>query len=147
MSFDTPLPPYNASDPHAHFLNTSCLDLLLIEIVPLAERMARHVSGVGPAGGTAAGGPGTGGIDGSGLGGPMGEDEERVRDAMFWRLDSLGYRVGMGLSERWVCLTFLLCYAFSAVPWGFYQCGFFGERTVNVHSSRRYFYTTQRECA
>lgn len=106
MSFDAPLPLYNASDPHARFLNTSCLDLLLIEIVPLAERMARHVSGVGSTkggGGTGTSGRGGMGTDGSGTaggGGLDGEDEEKVRDAMFWRLDTLGFRVGMGLSER-----------------------------------------------
>jgi hypothetical protein len=44
MSFETPLPPFNASDPHATFLNSSCLDLLLIELVPMAFRLANELS-------------------------------------------------------------------------------------------------------
>lgn len=77
MSFDTPLPPYNASDPHARFLNASCLDLLLIELVPMAERMALELSGSEE---------------------KLEEDEQK--EATFYRLDALGYRVGQGLVER-----------------------------------------------
>ena len=40
MSFETPLPPYNASDPYATFLSSSLFDLLMIEMVPLAYRLA-----------------------------------------------------------------------------------------------------------
>ncbi|ROW14940.1 hypothetical protein VPNG_03360 [Cytospora leucostoma] len=69
MSFDPVMPPYNASDPHATFLSSSCLDFLLIEIVPMAYR--RRVL-----------------------------DEEEERDAVFYRLETLGYRVGQGLVER-----------------------------------------------
>src|SRR5437660_384518 len=43
MSFDSPLPPYNASDPSATFLNSSCLDLLMIELVPMAYRVVNEV--------------------------------------------------------------------------------------------------------
>ncbi|EEQ32443.1 BET3 family protein [Microsporum canis CBS 113480] len=43
MSFDTPTPPFSASDPHARFLNASCLDLLLIELVPMAERIVQDL--------------------------------------------------------------------------------------------------------
>ena len=39
MSFDSPLPPYNSSDPGASFISTSALDFLLIELVPLAYRI------------------------------------------------------------------------------------------------------------
>jgi hypothetical protein len=77
MSFDTPVPPYNASDPHARFLSASCLDLLLIELVPTAERIAEELS----------------------ISGDKMEDEE-LREATFYRLESLGYRVGQGLAER-----------------------------------------------
>lgn len=77
MSFDSPLPPYNASDPSATFLNSSCLDLLLIELVPLAYRTVHALDA-----------PNT----------KMEEDEER--DRVFFRLESLGYRVGLGLVER-----------------------------------------------
>jgi hypothetical protein len=74
--FETPLPPYNASDPTATFLNTSCLELLMIELVPMAFRVVRDVE-ASPA-------------------------EEEERDAVFFRLDALGYRVGQGLVERYV---------------------------------------------
>lgn len=78
MSFDTPLPPFNASDPHATFLNSSCLDFLLIELVPMAHRMADELS-----------------IPSEKM------DEEERREAVFYRLEVLGYRVGQGLVERY----------------------------------------------
>lgn len=138
-SFDTPAPPYNASDPTATFVNTSCLDLLLIELVPLAYRLANELDSSdrerdGPAGyasipnesgtatevkrrtvdttaGSTTGTAGTtgGSTNGTGTGalrkGPGGlssMDEDEERDAVFWRLESLGYRVGQGLVERYV---------------------------------------------
>jgi trafficking protein particle complex subunit 6 len=79
MSFDTPLPPFNASDPHATFLNSSCLDLLLIELVPMAYRLANELS-----------------VSEERL------DDEEEREAVFYRLEMLGYRVGQGLVERYV---------------------------------------------
>ena len=81
MSFETTIPPYNASDPHATFLGASCLDLLLIEIVPMAYRMAAEL----PARATYA---------------AKHVDEEEQREAAFRRLETLGYRVGQGLVER-----------------------------------------------
>ena len=81
MSFETPLPPYNASDPHATFLNASCMDLLLIEIVPMAYRLANEFSAR---------------VDGA----ERQIDEEEQREAAFRRLETLGYRVGQGLVER-----------------------------------------------
>ena len=101
MSFETPIPPYNASDPHATYLNISCLDLLLIEMVPLAERMARRAE-------RAERGELERKGDDSGSGGGEGQDGEVYRDAIFFRLDGLGYRVGQGLSERYVSLTVCL---------------------------------------
>ncbi|RYP62633.1 hypothetical protein DL769_007239 [Monosporascus sp. CRB-8-3] len=143
MSFDQPLPPFNAGDPSASFLSTSCLDFLLIELVPMAYRVTNEVeeqavasaspssvpasakqsSGgeppvsvvVADAGGrsrsttTATTGTGTGrvgsgiGAGGSRVGGGSGSrllDEDEERDAVFFRLEALGYRVGMGLVER-----------------------------------------------
>lgn len=82
MSFETPLPPYNASDPYATFLNASCMDLLLIEMVPMAYRLASELAT-----------PGQDGVK------PMDEDEEQ-KEAAFRRLETLGYRVGQGLVER-----------------------------------------------
>lgn len=120
MSFDSPLPPYNASDPSATFLSSSCLDLLLIELVPMAYRLANEldagdrdaVAGFSEQGVRGAGSEsvnlsvGRGGLTGtsgtsgtSGTGGKMDEDEER--DAVFYRLEMLGYRVGQGLVERY----------------------------------------------
>lgn len=81
MSFETPLPPYNASDPYATFLNASCMDLLLIEMVPMAYRLASELAT-----------PGQGGVK------PLDEDEHR--EAALRRLETLGYRVGQGLVER-----------------------------------------------
>ncbi|TVY81765.1 Trafficking protein particle complex subunit 6B [Lachnellula suecica] len=116
MSFESPLPPYNASDPSASFLNSSCLDLLLIEIVPLSFRLVREIDLV-PGGNTngslpsTAGGGSVGGTSGTGGGGSVGgntgggnggesEQEQEERDAVFFRLEGLGYRVGQGLVER-----------------------------------------------
>lgn len=118
MSFDTPLPPYTASDSHATFLNVSCLDLLLIEMVPLAERMARRAERIeqGEELREEDDGGGVGGTKGDGKKGRVEAkrdevdggtvlDEEVYRDAIFIRLDGLGYRVGQGLSERYVFLS------------------------------------------
>ena len=77
MSFETPLPPYNASDPHATFLNASCLDFLLIELVPMAYRLATELA------------------DSDGR-----PDDEERNDVAYRRLEMLGYRVGQGLVER-----------------------------------------------
>jgi hypothetical protein len=123
MSFESPLPPYGASDPSASFLALSTLDFLLIELVPMAYRLAREVDlkkddelagyteeqlqakeqekrekkgnagSVSTRQGTMAGGV-------SGMGKEDGDEEER--DAVFWRLESLGYRVGLGIVERYV---------------------------------------------
>jgi len=77
-SFESALPPFSASDPHATFLGSTALDLLLIEIVPLARRLASEFS-----------------VDHSEV-----LDNEEERESMFYRLDTLGYRVGQGLVER-----------------------------------------------
>ncbi|KAL8873921.1 MAG: hypothetical protein Q9174_000668 [Haloplaca sp. 1 TL-2023] len=77
MSFETPLPPYNAADPHATFLNSSCFDLLLIEMVPMAHRLASQQEAEKK----------------------QAVDDEQ-KEMAFRRLDSMGYRVGQGLVER-----------------------------------------------
>jgi hypothetical protein len=114
MSFDSPLPPYNASDPSATFLNSSCLDLLLIELVPMAYRLAnelqtgsdRELPAVGkdgergPGSTVTAPGAGTERAAGGGGGTQSKLDEDEERDAVFYRLEMLGYRVGQGLVER-----------------------------------------------
>ncbi|KAJ5882185.1 Transport protein particle (TRAPP) component [Penicillium soppii] len=75
MSFDS-TSPLN-TDPNARVFSSSCFDFLLIELVPMAERMAKELA-----------------TEGKDM-----EDEE-VREATFFRLESLGYRVGQGLAER-----------------------------------------------
>ncbi|KAF7944469.1 hypothetical protein EAE96_010860 [Botrytis aclada] len=89
MSFESPLPPYNASDPTATFLNSSCLDLLLIELVPLAYRTVHALD--------APSSPSSSSPNSSA---PPKMEEEEERERVFFRLESLGYRVGLGLVER-----------------------------------------------
>lgn len=57
------------------------MDLLLIEMVPMAYRLASELAT-----------PGQGGVK------PLDEDEHR--EAALRRLETLGYRVGQGLVER-----------------------------------------------
>lgn len=151
MSFETPVPPFNASDPHATYLNISCLDLLLIEMVPLAERMARRAeraergelemeteedeiesggAGVGKKGGKRGGRERKG--EDAGSGGGEGQDGEVYKDAIFFRLDGLGYRVGQGLSERYVFLSLSAC-TVDCVPAGW-------RRRLGEHGSGRKYY-------
>ncbi|KAL8359839.1 hypothetical protein RB601_007592 [Gaeumannomyces tritici] len=132
MSFETVMPPYNASDPTAMFFSSSCLDFLLIELVPMAYRVANEVdaaanaaaaaatatataqtpsSATAAAAAAAAAGapppteapstaprPGAGAPAAGARRGTMDEDEER--DAVSYRLEMQGYRVGQGLVER-----------------------------------------------
>ncbi|KUI60731.1 Trafficking protein particle complex subunit 6B [Cytospora mali] len=129
MSFDAVMPPYNASDPHATFLNSSCFDFLLIELVPMAYRVTNELeaaaaanTSVPPGSATTTNNTGQQGLAadnkdvssvagtgtmsiGTGTGtGAAGSkrvlDEEEERDAVFYRLETLGYRVGQGLVER-----------------------------------------------
>lgn len=113
----------------------SCLDFLLIELVPLAQRItdqlhARdqalreeykrsqifHDQPPSSTGDTAGEGSGDGEsrvksaafTDVGSVGGAptdntntaAGGVDDETRDAVFWRLDGLGYRVGQGLVER-----------------------------------------------
>lgn len=59
-------------------------------------------------------GTGTVGSVAAALGGPRHQqrvlDEEEERDAVFYRLETLGYRVGQGLVERYVRNAYLLSY-------------------------------------
>lgn len=81
MAFEPSMPPYNAGDPTATFVSASCLDFLLGEIVPMTERLASA--------------PRDGQMIGvEAVGGDPSADDRRDR------LESLGYRVGQGLAER-----------------------------------------------
>ncbi|KAI1281269.1 BET3 family protein [Xylaria sp. FL0933] len=117
-SFDQPLPPYNASDPTATFVGTSCLDFLLIELVPMTYRIANELGeasddsgssnnnnknneeagSVSASAGTTSTTHGTSSASATGRKSKLDEDEER--EAVFYRLEGLGYRVGLGLVER-----------------------------------------------
>jgi hypothetical protein len=81
----------------------------MIELVPMAYRVVNEVDAGSEGRGLAgldnakiAGAAGSGGsgtaVNGSGR--KMDEDEER--EAVFFRLEMLGYRVGQGLVERYV---------------------------------------------
>ncbi|KAH6893568.1 transport protein particle component [Thelonectria olida] len=108
MSFEPVMPPYNSSDPTASFLSSSCLDFLLIELVPLAYRVThdRDAPVTDSAISTPADGASTShavssnaaGVA-SGTGARKVDDEEDL-DAVQYRLEMLGYRVGQGLVER-----------------------------------------------
>ncbi|KAH7122526.1 trafficking protein particle complex subunit 6B [Dendryphion nanum] len=112
--------PYN--DPTASSVNISCLDFLLIELVPMAYRITadlaareeewlqssssasgprpRSVEDAGSVAGTLGGGGAGSVVAGGGLGREGTVDEEEAREAVFHRLESLGYRVGLGVVER-----------------------------------------------
>ncbi|KAI1777861.1 transport protein particle component [Hypoxylon cercidicola] len=112
MSFDQPMPPFNASDPSASFLSTSCLDFLMIELVPMTYRVANELDASEPPvpsldinGNGAAGAGDVGSVAATAIAtGTAGSarrlDEDEERDAVFFRLEGLGYRVGLGLVER-----------------------------------------------
>ncbi|OAL51280.1 transport protein particle component [Pyrenochaeta sp. DS3sAY3a] len=117
----TPTDPSPYTDPTFSLINTTCLDLLLIELVPLAYRITadlaaredewlhgaaaaakgkqNRLSGASndASSTVAAGGPVGGGTV---VGGTATVDEEEAREAVFHRLEGLGYRVGLGVVER-----------------------------------------------
>ncbi|KAL4801731.1 transport protein particle component-domain-containing protein [Aspergillus unguis] len=74
MSFDASSTNPDTSE---RLLSASCLDFLLIELVPMAERIAKDLA-----------------TEGRLL------DDEETRETAFFRLELLGYRVGQGLAER-----------------------------------------------
>jgi len=108
-------PPTSPNDPTYTLLNSTTLDLLLIELVPLAYRITadlahreeeflRPTSSArkqgnrmsGTSNDTGAGGP----VGGGGGGATATVDDEEAREAVFHRLEGLGYRVGLGIVER-----------------------------------------------
>ncbi|KAG8166115.1 hypothetical protein KVR01_004667 [Diaporthe batatas] len=107
MSFEAVMPPYNVGDPTATFLSASCLDFLLIELVPMAYRVtneleasASSAQGATSSSSTAAAAAAAAEKDVSPSAPRAAMDEEEERDAVFYRLETLGYRVGQGLVER-----------------------------------------------
>ncbi|KAL4737239.1 transport protein particle component [Aspergillus similis] len=77
MSFDAPSIHPIPSNSQDRLLSASCLDFLLIELVPMAERIAKDLAADERL-----------------------PDDEEMKETAFFRLESLGYRVGQGLAER-----------------------------------------------
>lgn len=105
MSLDPVLPPYNSTEPGASFISTSALDFLLIELVPLAYRVTSETPKPPP---SSALGAATGATDGASTtnnattnGGLSRVDDDEALDAVKYRLETAGYRVGQGLVERY----------------------------------------------
>ena len=82
MSLDHVAPLLNASDSYATFVNASCIELLLIEMVPTALRVSHDVVKRRQQA-------------------EKEFDEDEHWEATQQRLDALGYRVGQGLVERY----------------------------------------------
>ncbi|CAO2649369.1 Nn.00g067540.m01.CDS01 [Neocucurbitaria sp. VM-36] len=110
--FAPPEPSTSYVDPTFSLLNTSCLDLLLIELVPMAYRITadlaareeewiygsssktkqNRLSGASNDASSTIAGTLRGGADGGPVGGGTATvDEEEAREAVFQRLESLGF--------------------------------------------------------
>jgi hypothetical protein len=106
MSFEPVMPPFNSSDPSANFLSSSCLDFLLIELVPMAYRVTHERDSItSESNGAPTDTASTSHAVSSSAAGIMAgtatrKDEEEDMDAVHYRLEMLGYRVGQGLVER-----------------------------------------------
>lgn len=106
MSFESPLPPYNFSDPSASFLSASALDFLLIELVPLAYRVNSEstptdIDGVATAEKRISSGGSTSAVNNGATTATVSRvDDEESSDAVRHKLETTGYRVGQGLVER-----------------------------------------------
>ncbi|KAM6484234.1 transport protein particle component [Trichoderma sp. SZMC 28011] len=107
MSLSPPMPPFNSTDPTASFLSSSSLDFLLIELVPLAQRVTSQRDF--PSSSSSAATQNPDGVTSSRKSDshhpPAADslkkiDEEEHLDAVHLRLESQGYRVGQGLVER-----------------------------------------------
>lgn len=105
-------------DPTFSLLNTSCLDLLLIELVPMAYRITADLAAredewihepfaavkskqkSGTSNDVSSTATATSSGTDKGLAGGTGTLDDDSREAVFHRLESLGYRVGLGVVER-----------------------------------------------
>ena len=85
---------------HDRYLSLSSLDFLLIELVPMAERLALSQQ-TKTTGSKRDSQPEITTISRI-------LDDEELREAAYHRLEALGYRVGQGLAERFVPFAFLL---------------------------------------
>ncbi|KAF1940917.1 transport protein particle component [Clathrospora elynae] len=102
-------PTTSYTDPTFSLLNTSCLDLLLIELVPMAYRITADLAlreeewmhGSSSSSTTTRPKRLSGTSNDASIGGGTATvDEEEAREAVFQRLEGLGYRVGLGVVER-----------------------------------------------
>ena len=99
-------PTDSSLDPAAQYVNQSCFDLLLIELVPLAERMARAYEAsldrpsLANRTSKPQNAPSTAGTVATAVAGDGLPETELFKETRYFRLESLGYRVGQGLSER-----------------------------------------------
>lgn len=124
MSLSPPMQPFNSADPSASFLSTSALDFLLIELVPLAHRVTsqRDFSSPSPAATSSLStqlsppanhqqqqhpdNDSTAAQAQAQTSSPSVEhpakriDDDEHLDAVHYRLEAQGYRVGQGLVER-----------------------------------------------
>ncbi|KAF2004465.1 transport protein particle component [Amniculicola lignicola CBS 123094] len=86
-------------DPTSTQLNLACLDFLLIELVPMAYRIAADLTAKEEEWLQGSKARSHDDDAGSTVGGTV-VDEEESREAVFQRLETLGYRVGLGIVER-----------------------------------------------
>ncbi|OPB46626.1 TRAPP complex component Trs33 [Trichoderma guizhouense] len=115
MSLSPPMPPFNSTDPTASFLSSSALDFLLIELVPLAQRVTSQRDFPSSSSSSAATTQNPDNKHDSASSHhhrksdshhpPAADslkkiDDEEHLDAVHLRLESQGYRVGQGLVER-----------------------------------------------
>ncbi|KAL5085658.1 hypothetical protein Trisim1_010142 [Trichoderma cf. simile WF8] len=115
MSLSPPMPPFNSTDPTASFLSSSALDFLLIELVPLAQRVTSQRD-FPSSSATTTQNPDNKHDSASShhhhhrksdshhppaaADSLKKIDDEEHLDAVHLRLESQGYRVGQGLVER-----------------------------------------------
>ncbi|KAF3076534.1 Trafficking protein particle complex subunit 6B [Trichoderma lentiforme] len=111
MSLSPPMPPFNSTDPTASFLSSSALDFLLIELVPLAQRVTsqrdfpsssatQNPDGVTSSSHHRKSDSAAAAHHPPAADSPKRIDDEEHLDAVHLRLESQGYRVGQGLVER-----------------------------------------------
>jgi hypothetical protein len=129
MAFQNPRPEIPVDDPNASYVAASAFELLLIELVPMAYRLAAELAdrelvllgkktnpkildtntGVEEPADLEAARKQRNEVDtelakGFGIGGIGGSvkglEEEETRERVWQRLDALGYRVGQGLAEK-----------------------------------------------
>jgi hypothetical protein len=89
----TPLPPPpGSSDPLNSFLSTTCMDLLLIEVVAQAKRLASQPLPLADILFLDTNAPV-----------PTEVDDDAEKENMYYRLEPMGFRVGQGIAERLPC--------------------------------------------